>query len=179
MDTAPARATRGCCSLASEATARSQTSKNKGSRGQESSHLSSAKSRGRCFSLVEECSLSSLPGWVQEGSITSISSVPCPPGYCAPPQGTSMGAGRGCTCSTVYLLLSSFSLGVSQGSCVLEAQPWLGATSWEVRLGMVMLRGALSSRITHMLSSFLGAPCEGTAKLSCPHGCKHSPHLLF
>lgn len=50
------------CSLTSELIPRSQTFKKKGSRGKESSQLSSVKSRGICFSLVEECSPPFLAG---------------------------------------------------------------------------------------------------------------------
>ena len=53
--------------------------------------------------------LPSLLGWVQEGSITSLCSPLCPPGYCTPPQGSSVWAGEVSKCSRVYLLVSSSS----------------------------------------------------------------------
>lgn len=33
--------------------------------------------------------------------------------------------------------------------------------------------------ITHALNSFTGAPCKGTAKPSCPHRQKNSPHPIL
>lgn len=97
-------------------------------------------------------------GWgVLPSSLAGCSKAPSPASAlaCIPQDTvllaeTLLWAGGGSNAAGCIYWWAALALCISEGSLTcLEAQPWLGAMAWEVRLGTVMLRRAPSMGITH------------------------------